>query len=143
LLSKIVAGGHEIGNHSFVHSNGKQPGFLKYRKDVLKCQRVILECCGIQPRLFRPPKGVISLTTLIVPKLVGLQTMTWSIDVQDWRCKNLQDSSTAAKKIIEIISPGDIILLHDDNPYVVTILEELLPVLHGKGIEFSKALYQL
>lgn len=140
LLPDIFASGHEVGNHTYLHSNGKQPHFLAYRKDIEKCQNTIEKLCGCRPRLFRPPCGIISPTTLLAPKLCGLKTVTWSVDVQDWQCRTSRAALEAAKKLIEIISPGDIVLLHDDNPHVIEILQILLPQLKERGHDLSHAL---
>ena len=140
LLSQILERGHEIGNHTYIHSNGKQPRFLDYFKDVRRCQGVIEDCCGKKPRLFRPPLGVLSLTTLLVPKLLGLQTVTWSVDIHDWRCKSSDTAKTTARKLTTNIRAGDIILLHDDNLHIKSILQILLPELSAKGFNMANGL---
>ena len=128
LLKQIIDRGHDIGNHSFIHSNHKQPAFFHYLKDIKKCQDEIKKTCGIEPMLFRPPTGIVSFTTLFTPKLIGLKTITWSLDSQDWKCKSTADALKSADLILKKAQPGDIILLHDDNSYVETILEIILPV---------------
>lgn len=129
VLAEIIKQGHLIGNHTFLHSNGKQPGFVQYWRDVKKCQKMILNECGVAPYFFRPPCGVVSLTTLFAPKLVGLQVMNWSLDVRDWRFKSKQDAIAAADELIDKVKLGDIILLHDDNKHVIHLLQIILPAL--------------
>ena len=138
LLRQLIEDGHEIGNHTFIHKNGKQPAFFAYLRDIEKCQKEIEISCGVKPRLFRPPCGIISPTTLLAPILKTLQTVTWSIDSQDWRCRSSKDADAAAEYLLQVVQPGDIILLHDDNPYVVSILEIVLPVFQARGFEFNK-----
>jgi peptidoglycan/xylan/chitin deacetylase (PgdA/CDA1 family) len=75
-----------------------------------KCQAAIEEQTGIRPSLFRPAGGTISPTTLLVPRLVGLRIITWSLDPCDWRCRTLRDQHQAAQNILQHLSGGDIIL---------------------------------
>lgn len=133
LLVKIIKQGHIIGNHTFIHANDRQPGFFSYLEDIKKCQKMIFDLCGTPPRFFRPPGGVISFTTLLASKLVGLQLMTWSLDVHDWQCKSKEDADIAAYELINTVKSGDIVLLHDDNKNILHLLKVALPALKKKG----------
>ncbi len=143
LLAEIIKQGHMIGNHTYIHSNGVQPSFPAYWKDIKKCQKMIVDGCGVTPRFFRPPCGVVSLTTLLAPKLTGLRTINWSIDVKDWQCKSNEQAILAANELVRNIKSGDIVLLHDDNPCVIQILEIVLPALKQRSIDFYNNLYLL
>ena len=127
LLRQIQERGHEIGNHTYTHPNSRQPWFLPYWQDLLRCQSIIEKQTGKRPKLFRPPGGRISLTSLLAPRLLGLRTVTWSLGVNDWRCHTTYEARQAARKILNKITAGDIILLHDDNPYGLEILDIILP----------------
>jgi peptidoglycan-N-acetylglucosamine deacetylase len=140
ILHRITDAGHEIGNHSYVHSNNKQPNFWAYMRDIERCQKELIRFGILPPRFFRPPRGILSPTTLIAPLICGLHTMTWSVDVQDWCCKSIQDAEEASQKLLHELKPGDIVLLHDDHPYVLDILKIILPELVVRGIDFSDAL---
>lgn len=135
LLRKIKERGHEIGNHTYIHSNSKPPWFLAYWKDLLNCQSIIEQYTGERPGLFRPPRGHISPTSLVVPKLVGLKTVNWSLGVKDWRCRTSNEARHAAEKLVHKIKPRDIVLLHDDNPCVLEILDIILPAIHSRGYD--------
>ncbi len=138
LMPKIIAEGHLIGNHTFSHYNSlKQPPFLTYLKDIKKCQKMIMQVTGEPPLLFRPPLGITSLTTLIAPRFSGLKPVTWSLDVEDWKCKTTADVENAAEKLLNSITFGDIVLLHDDKPLVINLLEIILPVLCDRNFNLS------
>jgi peptidoglycan/xylan/chitin deacetylase (PgdA/CDA1 family) len=126
LLGRIHEEGHLIGNHSFVHSNGLQPWFVAYLQDILRCQRLVAKTAGVRPRLFRPPLGRLSPTTLIAPRLAGLRTMNWSLDSHDWRCRTVEQAQRAAQDVCAKIRGGDILLMHDDHPFVLELLDILL-----------------
>jgi peptidoglycan/xylan/chitin deacetylase (PgdA/CDA1 family) len=142
LLKLIQEQGHLIGNHTYIHSNGRQPWFLEYWRDVIHCQEIIEQYTGERPNLFRPAGGKISFTTLTVPWFMGLKTVTWSLEAEDWRCKSIEQAQEAAKQLIRKVRSGDVVQLHDDNRYVLEILDLILPAIQhsrhdlAQGIDF-------
>jgi len=137
LLSTIKKEGHELGNHTYIHLNQGEPGFLEYWRDIRQCQNLIQHHCGYRPKLFRAPSGHISPTSLMVSHLAGLRPVNWSVGVKDWKCRSKTDAQKAAIKIIKNAKFRDIILLHDDNPYVVDILKIVLPYFQAKGFDLT------
>jgi peptidoglycan/xylan/chitin deacetylase (PgdA/CDA1 family) len=140
VLKEIIGRGHLIGNHTFIHSNSKQPGFITYLKDIKKCQKEIYKITQIKPKIFRAALGVISPTTIIAPKLLRLQSMQYSLVEEDWRCKNIDDSIKTSRRIIENVSNNDILLLHDNNKCVLDILKIILPELQEKQYDMANAI---
>lgn len=142
LLKLIRNYGHLIGNHTYIHSNSNQPPFFEYKRDLMRCQALIERHAGMKPKLFRPPGGRISLASILVPKLLGLKTIMWSLEGRDWDCRTLEEAKIIAEYLVQNIQPGDIVLLHDDNPNILVILDILLPFLKSRkfnlhsGIEF-------
>lgn len=127
LLRQIVDQGHWLGNHTFAHRLDYTPALAEYSRDVRACQRVIEETAGIRPTWFRPPMGVLTLGSLVGPWMAGLQSMLWSVDVGDWQLRSDGDAMAAGEQLAHQAAAGDIVLLHDDNRHVVTLLETALP----------------
>jgi peptidoglycan/xylan/chitin deacetylase (PgdA/CDA1 family) len=132
--------GHLIGNHSFAHADSRKPWFVAYYQDILRCQRLVEKTAGIRPRFFRPPYGRLSPTTLLAPRLAGLRTVNWSLDSHDWRCRSVPQAQQAAQDAYAKIKGGDILLMHDDHPFVLDVLDILLARCAGfdlnRGIGF-------
>ena len=63
--------------------------------------------------------------------------MTWSVDFDDWRCRTPEAATATATAIIDNVSAGDIVLLHDDNQWVLTILDRILPALVSRQFDLS------
>jgi peptidoglycan/xylan/chitin deacetylase (PgdA/CDA1 family) len=143
LLREALERGHLLGNHSFQHANGRQPRFRAYLHDLGECQQAIRDCCGYETRLFRPPRGILSPTTIFAPWLAGLRTMTWSVDVQDWRCHEPREASDLGKRLGETVRGGDIVLLHDDNRCVLDLLDRFLPIAAERHIDLCGGLGML
>lgn len=142
LLKQIQEQGHVIGNHTYIHSNGRQPWFLPYLLDLLRCQAEIEKYTGNRPKLFRPAGGRISPTSLLVPRILGMRAVNWSLETDDWSCRISHEAQEAAERLIRRLTYGDIVLLHDENPHVLEILDILLPVMRSQehdlfsGIDF-------
>jgi peptidoglycan/xylan/chitin deacetylase (PgdA/CDA1 family) len=142
LLKEIQKQGHVIGNHTYIHSNERQPWFLPYLLDLLRCQAEIEKHTGIRPKFFRPAGGQISPTSLLVPHILGMRTVSWSLETDDWQCRTAREAEETAERLICRLRYGDIVILHDDNPHVLKILDILLPVMRSRecnlysGIDF-------
>ncbi|HLU68022.1 MAG TPA: polysaccharide deacetylase family protein [Kofleriaceae bacterium] len=136
LLRLIRARGHRIGNHSFRH---RRPPVREYISDLIYCQELLRDHLGEAPRLYRPPGGHLSAASLTVPLLLGMRTVNWSLDVRDYTCRNRPQALAAARTLASSVRPGHIVLLHDDQPGVLDILEYALPRLVARGFDLGSA----
>jgi peptidoglycan/xylan/chitin deacetylase (PgdA/CDA1 family) len=143
LLRRALAEGHLIGNHSFAHHLDRPPWLVPYVKDLARCQRAIEAITGQRPRLFRPPLGRISVASLLAPRCLGLRAVYWSVDPRDWRLRDPGEARACGERLTAAVSPGDIILLHDDNPCVLSVLDALLPSLVSQGYDLTSAVHNL
>jgi peptidoglycan-N-acetylglucosamine deacetylase len=143
LLRRILAEGHAIGNHTYRHPLDRVPRFAEYYRDVEECQNVLESHTGLKPTLFRPPLGSLTLGSLLAPRLAGLRTLLWSVDVDDWKLRRDDDADQAGQRLADVAGPGDIILLHDDNPCVIPLLETALPRLCERKLGLGEALAQV
>lgn len=140
LLRYIQEQGHVIGNHTFIHSNSRQPWFLPYFYDLRRCQALIEKHTAKRPTLFRPVGGRISPTSLLVPLMLGMRAVNWSLETNDWRCRTINEAQKTAKKLIGELKSGDIVLMHDDNPHILEILDIVLPFMKSKRFNLYDAI---
>jgi peptidoglycan/xylan/chitin deacetylase (PgdA/CDA1 family) len=146
LLARIRAGGHLIGNHSHLHRDqyilvgAPQVSRLAYYRDCARCQAMIRETVGRSPIFFRPPGGRVTPTTLLVPKLLGMRSVLWSREIRDWSIRSGAEAQAGAAALLRDIAPRDIVLLHDDNPFVLDLLDALLPTLQSQGFDLAGGL---
>jgi peptidoglycan/xylan/chitin deacetylase (PgdA/CDA1 family) len=143
MLPRIIAEGHLIGNHTYRHWLDRVPGMMAYYHDVRECQSILKSYTGRRPTLFRPPLGSLTFGSLLAPRLAGLRTLLWSVDVEDWKLRHVDEAKRAGNQLAETTGPGDIVLLHDDNPCVVTLLKTALPRLHERHLDLGEGLRQL
>ena len=142
VAAEVAAAGHRIGNHTYSHQ-APDLWLGAYYTDVRQCQQACRRHVGAAPTLFRPPKGHLSLTSLVVPKTLGLKTVNWSLNVRDWACEDRAQALDAAERLVRHASAGDIVLLHDDRRLVLPLLDFVLPRLIDAGFDLSSGAARL
>lgn len=125
LIRRIVGEGHELGNHTWTHSEPSVTSTARFLDEVAQTRRLIQDLTGRDCRLTRPPKG-----SLTVGKALGLwrqqQTVAlWNIDPKDFVMPN----QPAMSQWLDGYRPknGDIVLLHDNHSRAVVAVEQLAP----------------
>ena len=135
---RVVAEGHEVGNHSYSH-----PIFLyrtprETRQQLERAQTVITKTTGITPRLARPPCGVRTPAYFRAAEKLGLRTVQWDVAGFDWKPRNAKQ---IAHDVLRRVVPGSIILLHDgdnegkqDRRETVVALPLIIEGLRARGL---------
>lgn len=131
VLKSIYDQGHLIGNHSYSHRYGID--FNKANEwihEIEQTDAAIAKIIGEKPTLFRPPFGVTTPHLAQALKQSGHQVIGWNIRSYDTVLKN---SKTVLKRLTKNVTPGAIILLHDNHDRIEVVLEQLLQFLKTKG----------
>ena len=79
-LCRAAQEGHEIGLHSCCHDYMQNMCRDEAYEDLVSCAQAVTECCGIAPRLFRPPGGLYSSDLLAAARDAGVSVILWSVD---------------------------------------------------------------
>lgn len=137
LLRSIRDAGHLIGNHSHDHDVSRLPAPGPYLRDAERCSAAIAAAVGSPPRWFRPPAGRIHPASLVVPRRLGMRVVMWSVESRDWRCRGDDDARAVAADLRDEIGGRDIVLLHDYDTWIHTLLDELLPALTARGLDLA------
>jgi peptidoglycan/xylan/chitin deacetylase (PgdA/CDA1 family) len=133
--------GHLIANHTWSH----RPLFCfltpgRLRAEIRLGSESIRRICGFVPRYFRSPVGL--RHPLLGPclKQEGLEYISWSIRTFDTFTDN---SSALSCRILNRVTGGDIVLLHDRLPGGTDAMLEALPgiidELRRRGLKFVLA----
>ena len=142
LLRRMVAEGHEIGNHAYSHHFT----FFKSRRhladEIDRAQAVIESVAGRRPHLFRPPYGSRWFGLVPVLREHGMQMVLWSAAGYDWK----KDGAGITEATLRELKPGAIILLHDgrearqaqeiDRSQTVKALPGIIAGIQKKGYAF-------
>ena len=142
LTKRIYKEGHEIGSHTFTHTDVMSISDKKLEFELNSTQRVIQGITGHSVIMFRPPflsinEGTNELPTKeVFDKILKIQDLGYtvvgsSIDPQDWNGKSAEE---IFKETTKNIQNGRIILLHDSGGDRTPTIEAL-----PKIIEWLKA----
>ena len=132
IVHRLLAGGHQIGNHSYGHSPFPTPD------DVAACTAVLEHVTGDRPQVFRPPFGAVDTPGAEVAIDEGMRVILWSVDSEDaippWAGISADEIT---RNVLEHVAPGAIVLLHDGLPWsrAANALPELVEGLVGEGYE--------
>lgn len=126
----IFQAGHEIGNHTMTHPHLTNLRAEDIKKELLETEALIMDITGEKPRYFRPPFGDYNNQVIEVAADLGYQTIQWSIDSLDWRDPG---PDFIIRRIMDQVSPGDIILMHNNAPDTPLALMDLIPALLEEG----------
>ncbi len=124
LVQHIAGAGHEIGIHGYDHTVRDLAGQTDQT-------RRLLDRLAIQTDLFRPPGGALLPSAQWWMARQRLRTVMWSYDLHD---SMRHEGKASVRTPLAAIGPGDIVLMHDDNPVCTGELPELLAWLADRDL---------
>jgi len=134
ILKRMVAEGHEIGNHSYNHPAFTKLGADGVRSQIQRTSDAITAATGTPPKTLRPPYGATSpYITHRINEEFGMKVIMWQVDPLDWKYR---DSGRVSAAIIKEAKPGDIILAHDIHATTVAAMPATFDALLAKGYKF-------
>ena len=134
LIRRMIAEGHEIGNHTVNHKYLSRISVAEARAEVLGCEKAIVAACGVKPRILRPPGGHINDRVKVwLKKEFGYSTIMWAVDPEDWKRPG---SDVVARRIISETDPGEIVLAHDIHGPTIAAMPRALDGLLSNGYRF-------
>ncbi|MFY9983708.1 MAG: polysaccharide deacetylase family protein [Chthoniobacterales bacterium] len=136
IVKRILAEGHEIGNHSWTHPQLSKLSDERVTEEITKTQDAIKNASGsgYTPTLLRPPYGAITARQKEwIEKQFGLSIIMWSVDPFDWKRPG---ESVIEQRILAGARPGAIILSHDIHKQTVDAMPATLDALIAKGFKF-------
>ncbi|MBV9010129.1 MAG: glycosyltransferase [Verrucomicrobia bacterium] len=140
LVRRIVAEGHEIGNHTYYHPNLALCWPEHVRLELNATQLLIQSLTGRATTFFRPPyaadtqpSAVSELVPLQIAQELNYLCVLENIDPQDWARPG---ADVILQRIKQQRHDGSIILLHDaggDRSETVQALPQILQYLKARG----------
>jgi len=141
IVREAVAGGHEIGNHSYTHPMMFARAKEFIRDEIQRTQKVLEKETGRTPVLFRAPFGVRTWGMGGVQKELGLLGVMWTVIGTDWK----SSAPEVHAQVLKGACNGAIVCLHDGrgldpNPNIrntLSAVRALIPRLRAEGYSFT------
>lgn len=138
LLQKILAAGHQVGNHSYSHQRMlfKTPGFIA--EEIEKTDALLKEGGAPEPYYFRPPYGK---KLLLLPWYLAEHkrlTVTWDLAPENYS-QLTQDPAKLTAFTVQQAKAGSVILLHvmyDSRSNTMAAVPEIIRGLKQRGFQF-------
>jgi len=134
LVQRVLAEGHQVGNHSYTHMRGTEHTVDEYIANVKKSDKLLYGT-----RLFRPPYGRLTLKQKRALINEGYTIVLWDVLTHDY------DASYAPQKMLDIVQRftrnGSIINFHDSvksGERTLAAIPLVIDWLHYKGYEFER-----
>ncbi|GAA0762961.1 MULTISPECIES: polysaccharide deacetylase family protein [Clostridium] len=133
-LIKIKEGGHEIGNHSYIHPMFTKIDENRMKEELEKTDKIIEETIGIKPKLFRFPSGDYNKKAFDYVSSKGYKCIQWDVDSVDWKERGADEEYN---RVIKKVAPGSILLFHNNAKYTPGNLDRIIKSLEDSGYSFA------
>ncbi|MEV8371176.1 endo-1,4-beta-xylanase [Kribbella sp. NPDC056861] len=130
LVAAEVSAGMWVANHSYTHPHMLTLGSAQQSSELSRTQTAIRNAGGGTPNLFRPPYGESNAGLQSVASGLGLRTIIWDVDSQDWNGASTAQIVQAASRLTN----GQSILMHDQYATTVAAVPQIVSGLRSRGL---------
>lgn len=134
-VKKILAAGHDLGNHSENHLNMSELSDGEKEEELMMVHNRVKQLTGYEMFLFRPPYGDYDEKLVNCAKKCGYYTIQWDVDSLDWKDYGT-DSIIKTVCGHKHLGNGSIILCHNGAKYTASALARMIEQLKEAGYEF-------
>lgn len=129
ILERMIAEGSEVGNHTYNHKKLTSLSTEDVKWQIKSTQDIIFDTISITPKVMRPTYGAYDDT---LKSTLDMPMILWSIDTLDWKYR---DTNRVVKSILDNVTDGDIILMHDLYESTANAVEKVVPELIDRGFQ--------
>lgn len=133
-VKQIADAGHVIGNHSATHPHMAGMRKEKIAKELTAFDDLLEDITGTRSTLFRAPYGEYDDNLILSAREMGYEVIQWNLDTQDWR--EGRSTQTILEGVLPKLTPGSIILCHNNGYEIENYLPVLLESAIAEGYRF-------
>ena len=112
-VRRIARDGDALGNHTWDHPHLIVQSRAAMRAELVRTDAAIFRAAGVHTHLMRPPFGLRDFAVIAEAHRLGYRVVMWSVPLpKDWEQPG---DATIARRVIDNVSDGSIIVLHDGN----------------------------
>jgi peptidoglycan/xylan/chitin deacetylase (PgdA/CDA1 family) len=132
LCKQILDDGHLVGAHGHTHQMLDTLSYVEQYNEIKGSKFLLKSILGKPIKWFRPTYGLFNDNTVKIAQKAGLELILWRITSWDWMHE--KDEHVILDNVLNYISEGDIILLHE-LPQTIKILPKLIQGIMEKGLK--------
>ena len=133
-VKDIHARGHELGNHTATHPHMNSLSASDMKKELEKFEEKLEKLTGKRCTVFRAPYGEYNDSVITTVRGLGYEVIQWNLDTIDW--KEERSAQTILDSVLPKLSPGSIILCHNNGYKIKDYLPTLIETAQAQGYEF-------
>jgi len=135
LLLNIYESGHKLANHTFTHPAFHKISLAQKVREIIDTNLAIENIINEKCNMFRAPQGRWDIKLLVKLFRLKITAVHWSRDSMDF----LKEEPEKIIKRFEVkpVSPGDILLFHDDDQRCIEVLDTLIPIWLSQGYKLE------
>jgi peptidoglycan/xylan/chitin deacetylase (PgdA/CDA1 family) len=108
---ELVDSGHEVAVHGWDHRLLVTRRRRATVEDLARAVDEVHRTCGVTPRFYRPPYGVLTWAAHRAALDLGMTPVLWTAWGRDWR--SAATAGSVARDVARGLGPGGTVLLHD------------------------------
>jgi peptidoglycan/xylan/chitin deacetylase (PgdA/CDA1 family) len=135
IVRRMAAEGHDVGHHSYTHGEPAKTSSMALLEEVSRGARLLESILGRRPRLFRPPHGKLTLSKTLGLWAARQTVVLWNKDPKDFACGSAERLEAWFRE--HPLAGGDVVLLHDTNPYTVGAIDTIVERVTSAGLRFG------
>ena len=128
-VRRAVSLGCEIGNHTWQHAYLDTLSAEDIQSQIQRTNDKVEEITGVRPTIMRPTGGRVNSA---VKENVGMPMIQWTIDTLDWKTR---DAKSTIDAVLNNVSDGDIVLMHDLYDATAEASKTIIPELVSRGYQ--------
>lgn len=132
MIVEYARRGHQLGGHGFDHERFPRLGVAELDDQLRRTARALPAQAWGRPWV-RPPHGELSARSLAQLVASGYVVAMWTLDSCDYRITDPVE--LAAQLTPARVAPGEVILLHEGQPWTLAALPQIVAALRGDGYE--------
>lgn len=142
IVQRIQREGHEIGNHTYFHSNLSRMAPWQILLDLGKARKVFSDITGQDVIVVRPPYGALDPPAVKAIGDEGYNVLLWTVDSLDWWGLSKEE---VIGNVLPKVESGVIVLQHssggpdEDLTGSVNALPHIIETLQSQGYSFHTA----
>jgi peptidoglycan/xylan/chitin deacetylase (PgdA/CDA1 family) len=132
IASEILAGGHQLGNHTWSHQDINSMSEPEMRQEVVRCRDLLLQTVGIPGAYFRPSQT--PTANALMKQVAGAAgyaiSLSYDVDSLDYT----DPGAAAVRQNLAAAQPGSIVSMHLGHQDTIDALPGILDDLNARGL---------